>query len=360
MSRGLLVSAALAICAGSPSCVQDAKVGSTPLPSTDDSGLLDILFVVDSSASMREKQVLLTQEIEILIDQLPAPPGGALNVHIGVISPDMGAGSFGINGCEGVGDDGALQPGDDSCDGPTDLFIEHIFGAEGTRETNYQGTFEDAFACTAAVGTAGCGFEQPLAAMRRGLEQLETNSSNDTAFLRADADLAVIFVTDEDDCSVHDASIFDPDPSQDNITSELGPFSGFRCIEFGLTCDGALIGRSAETYADCAPRENSPYLAHPDTYIDYLSGLKTDVNDVVVAVIAGGRSGLTVSIEGDRPTGDASCESEHGGAFPAFRLGYFAEQFPNHLVRSICEPTLRGPMMEIGVLLRSVIEMPSP
>lgn len=340
-------------------CTQDAHVGDLPSPSTTDSGLLDILVVIDSSSSMAAEQVLVAQEIKILMDQLPAPRGGTMSVHLGVISSDMGAGPFGISGCSDTGDDGALQPGDAACNGPTDSFIEHEFGAEGSRETNYPGTLEEAFACTATLGTSGCGFEQPLAAMRRGLEQHALASATGTGFLRDDARLAVIFVTDEDDCSVHDVGIFDPDESQNDIASELGPLSSFRCVEFGLTCDGDDVRRSTADYADCVPREDSPYLVHPDVYVDYLLSLKDDRNNLVVAVIGGDRSGLSVDLDGGKPQSVSSCESQNGTAFPAIRLGYFAEQFPHHLVRSICQPTLRGPMMEVGVLIRSAIETPS-
>src|SRR5690606_21225427 len=63
--------------------------------------------------------------------------------------------------------------------------------------------FADRLGCLAqAVGIEGCGFEQPLLSAARALER------GDAGFPRADALLAVLVLTDEEDCSLGDPSAF--------------------------------------------------------------------------------------------------------------------------------------------------------
>jgi len=51
-------------------------------------------------------------------------------------------------------------------------------------------------------------------------------------FMRKDAYLAVIILTDEDDCSAPtNSTLFDP--TQTTLASELGPLTSYRCFQFG-------------------------------------------------------------------------------------------------------------------------------
>src|SRR5258706_11991035 len=51
---------------------------------------LDILFVVDSSPSMTDKQASLAQNFPRMMDVLAQLDGGLPNLHIGVVTSDMG------------------------------------------------------------------------------------------------------------------------------------------------------------------------------------------------------------------------------------------------------------------------------
>jgi hypothetical protein len=62
-------------------------------------------------------------------------------------------------------------------------------------------TFE-AFQCLAPQGISGCGWESPLEAMVRALDNMENPERPEYGFLRPDALLAVLIVTDEVDCSL--------------------------------------------------------------------------------------------------------------------------------------------------------------
>jgi L-ascorbate metabolism protein UlaG (beta-lactamase superfamily) len=62
----------------------------------------------------------------------------------------------------------------------------------------------------AAVGDAGCGFEQHLEASYQALHDVLPNDARNHSFLRSDALLAIVFVADEDDCSAPgDTDLFD-------------------------------------------------------------------------------------------------------------------------------------------------------
>ena len=68
---------------------------------------VDLLFVVDDSNSMQEEQVSLTQNFSQFIDILSSIDGGAPNMHIGVISTDMGSGPRTLTNCN-TSDEGNL------------------------------------------------------------------------------------------------------------------------------------------------------------------------------------------------------------------------------------------------------------
>jgi hypothetical protein len=97
----------------------------------------------------------------------------------------------------------------------------------------------DVLACAAMRGNAGCEHEAPLEALRRALERMHDASDPAYGFLRRSAHLVIVIITDEDDCSVQDASAFDPngaralwpDPEASRPPSAL-------CVHAGIECSG--------------------------------------------------------------------------------------------------------------------------
>src|SRR5262245_40953090 len=85
---------------------------------------LDLLFLIDNSVSMDAEQTALTESFDDFIAVLEGIEGGLPNVHIGVISSDVGADPD-IGSCEGVGDNGTLQtfPRVEGCMPPAGAFI---------------------------------------------------------------------------------------------------------------------------------------------------------------------------------------------------------------------------------------------
>jgi hypothetical protein len=327
---------------------------------------VDILFVIDNSKSMKEEQDSLRANFPRFIDVLNTIEGGLPNVHLGVVSSDMGLGGYTYSNCSGSGDDGALQyaPSGD-CPVPTDPWIEDVDDGAGGRRQNYTGgTLDQVFGCIANLGTGGCGFEQHFESMKRGLERSQEASDLNTGFLRPDAFLAVIFLADEDDCSPRDGSVLDPSPSQNTISSTLGPFTSFRCAEFGITCDEGNLQRSPTDYTNCVPRGDS-YFNHSDYYYDFLTGLKDDPNLIYVAAIAGNEAPVGVFMDtpptgGEVPTIKPSCQTTGTGkADPGVRIRALVDRFGSRgTFTSICQEDLTDALDEIAKALKRIIGTP--
>lgn len=308
---------------------------------------IDILFVMDNSGSMYDEQEsLATWAQQYLFGTLDLSAGVELDLHIGVVSTDMGAGPYSIAGCTGNGDSGQLQnePRVLGCTGPTDPYIRDVDDGNGGRDRNYTGALADAFACVAQLGIEGCGFEQPLEAMKRAL----TNPYND-GFLRDDALLAVVFVTDEDDCSVKDTALFDT--SQTEMSDPLGPLSSFRCFDFGVQCNETNT-REPGTRTGCTSGE-SAYMDHVQKYAAFLHSLKPNPNLVMVAGIFGNAEPVVVELSQDSgvPVLAPSCTGTVNGgqANPAVRLSSFLEAFPGrNQFASICADDMAGPLESIA------------
>ena len=105
----------------------------------------------------------------ILMQRLEDPPGLA-DLHLAVVSTDMGAGDGSIAGCDANGGkNGVFQfapRGGCGASGlePGATYISNVGGVK-----NYTGKIEDVIACIAPLGESGCGFEHPLAAAARAL-----------------------------------------------------------------------------------------------------------------------------------------------------------------------------------------------
>ncbi len=340
---------------------------------------LDLLFLVDNSLSMNNEQQNLRTQFEVLMDTLKHMRGGLPNVHIGVVTSDLGTGTYtNIPGCTRLGGDkgilgqsGATNRGEQYIGAgqkyivdvePKGCRIERTVLETGVRcsshdctqancdqaktpgsnETltlytdengcprcrNYDGTLESVFQDYAYVGDQGCGFEQQLEAVKKALDRQDPDAAAaNTGFLRDGAYLGVIWVTDEDDCSASKPEvIFNPDENQNNINSPLGPLTSYRCFEFGITCD--INDRTVQgTRTNCVPRtadDPNNYLFPVNRYTAFLEGLK-DPEMMVIAAIAGPVTD-TVNVTTDnmgRPKVDFSCldpVNPNEGGTPGIRI----------------------------------------
>ena len=337
---------------------------------------LDVLFVIDNSHSMHEEQEALTANFSAFVSTLEASLDTLPDIHIAAVTTDLGAGPYGIESCVGQGDAGMLHnPGIDDPDGtgcPENPFIESVANTDGTRTTNYRGTLDEAFQCIATVGMMGCGFEMPLEAARRALD------GRNTGFLRQDAFLLIVFVSDEDDCSVSSTGLFDT--SQDGVDTDLGYLNSYRCTEFGLLCDGEPPVREVTgtdtctvdgeelacvSYGSCEPRVSDYFHDIESTYIDPLVALKNgDASKLIVASVVG-EPGDVVTIfepndfrpdEPPEPKLKPACENANGKAVAGVRLAWFASQFGASVVPNICDDaSLSETLTAIGTTTAAAI-----
>jgi hypothetical protein len=363
LAAALAASGALAACNSSTIVVGELQEVTTlkAIPNRK----LDLLFVIDNSPSMLDKQRALTESFPAMIELLERVDGGLPDLHIGVVTSDMGTlaassptpapaiGVLGSGGCAGSGDDGALRIGAASLPQP---FISDVAGPGDARVRNYTGELRDVFSQIASVGQGGCGFEQPLAALRRSL----VNPAN-AGFLRPDANLGVVIIADEDDCSALDPAFFGPE------TPELGALQSFRCTRFGVVCepDNTAPGRKS----GCVPRADSPLVEDVQPFVDAVLAAKPDPRMVMVAAIAGDPEPFALELVAPpgggpaRPTLSHSCQFAGSVgpevADPAVRLAAFLDAFPGRSeLTSICSASLAAPLVAIGATARKLVGDP--
>lgn len=281
---------------------------------------IDVLFMVDDSSAMRTFQLQIARAFDAFMTVMDGAFVGKADLHIGVVSADMGAGDGSITGCfdpavpvpgrgAGGGPGGAGQPtgamGSDhgslqatprgTCTATTltggDRFIAvSTDPVTGARVTNFTArSASDVFGCIAVMGEQGCGFEQPLSSVRHALDPALAPSQN-AGFLRPDAFLAVILVTNEDDCSSPTNTLYDTIDNR-TIDSPLGPLQNFRCNEFGHLCMfGGELRRPPRTASEplegCRSAEDG-MLDRVSDFVGFLRGLKRDPAQVFVGAIAG-------------------------------------------------------------------------
>src|SRR3569623_796640 len=202
---------------------------------------VDILFVIDDSPSMADKQKNLKANFPNFINVLNTIQGGLPDVHIGVVTSDHGT----------SGADGKTAP----------ALPGSVGGCSSTGKTG----------------------EQHTEAAKRALQS--SNTAN-AGFLRPDAFLAIIIVADEDDCSMQHSTLLTSD------TSQLGPLQAFRCTRYGITCDTG--GGTPDAMNQVGPKgmchsnESGQYLTKIGDYVTFFKGLKPDApSKVIVAAIAG-------------------------------------------------------------------------
>ncbi|MCP4444471.1 MAG: hypothetical protein GY811_03890 [Myxococcales bacterium] len=165
----------------------------------------------------------------------------------------------------------------------------------------------------------------------------------------------MVIISDEDDCSVSDATMFDIDPELNTNDSVLGRLSSFRCFEFGVACNPDTP-RVPGPRQECTPRSSSQFMPDVSDYADFLEGLKQDSSNIVVAGIIGNPTPVEVVIRNGRPKLDPSCSSSSGEADPAVRLDAFLKEFPErNTTTTICNEDLSDALTSIAERIASVL-----
>jgi hypothetical protein len=154
---------------------------------------MDIVFIVDDSGSMAEEQQNLASNFPLFAEKIrnyTVPNGQPLDFRVALTTTardinytvNVGFGSFPQSE---TGDNGEFR---NTCNN-TDRWLDK-------NSPNFDATM----ACRANVGTMGSGIEMPLLMTKWALAERIQDGTN-AGFLREDALLAVVVLTDEDDSS---------------------------------------------------------------------------------------------------------------------------------------------------------------
>ncbi len=263
---------------------------------------MDILFVIDDSGSMSEEQGNLASNFPMFVsvlDDFRTDDGRPIDYRIGVTTTGRDGtyivhANISLPGFPPMmqtitehmdGDNGALRPG-------TDCGMSAPFLSRSDDDVSGK------FSCLAHVGTSGPSLEMPLLMTQWAVRERVSDGTN-AGFLRDDALLAVVILTDEDDCSRTD------DPVEETIT---------------------VSGGSVMTASDGC-NYDSPALVPLASILDTLDSVKGDRGRWAVAVVAG--------------PGPGTCSSSFGEATEAIRLKQFVmDAGDNAVFSSICEGDL--------------------
>jgi hypothetical protein len=358
-----------------------SQVLTVQLPMPDGPKRIDILFVIDDSASMAEEQAHLAANFHAFIDVLEDPEVEA-DYRIAVTTTDSGnprcddaraeRGALVLEPCTRRLDDfvrGDIDVRDTACkdictltDAQLEIlatttdhdstaqprpWLENIGG-----KTNVPDGVDvaDAFACLGPQGIGGCDFQAPLESMHLALDRMLDVGDPAYGFLRKDAFTMIVFVTDGHDCSHAEADIFSP-----GATEAV-------CWDAGVECFGDPSG-----YDACEPVGAA---LHPiERYVERLQAREDGVRELVpnyeavVAVVAGvGPDGDMHLAEADDPEFQEAhgigpgCIAQGGiSALPPVRLAEFAEAFTPDNVFSICNPDYTPALQAIAEKIRDQI-----
>jgi hypothetical protein len=152
---------------------------------------VDLLFVIDNSGSMADEQINLVNSFPSFIDEIQTQLEDADGYHIGIITSDLY-----------VYDQGCLQEGAMvTATGGADS-SGAVCGpyAESHRYMTELDDLDQTFACAGQVGSGGDGNERPMQTMIAALSPAMNGPGGcNEGFLRDDALLVIVHITDEED-----------------------------------------------------------------------------------------------------------------------------------------------------------------
>lgn len=177
---------------------------------------VDIVVLVDNSGSMSAEQAALGLRFTEFLADLVEPaldPGTGRPSHppvedlnVAVISPDMGTAGHLVSTCANPdgGDRGCFRSAPSAVVPGCEATYPSFLSRNRDNAASYPAArLAQDFVCIGTLGTDGCGFEQPLAAMLAAVTAPNAGPGGCNAgFLRTDSLLALLFLTDEEDCSV--------------------------------------------------------------------------------------------------------------------------------------------------------------
>ena len=323
------------------------------------SAAADILFVIDNSGSMAGEQRQLAESFGVFVDVIEEEFGD--NYHIAIISTGME--SAGCPRCDDIiggsctnitGESGRFQDlvcrnvGTDTdptyeCDDPDP-------GCRVVTSDNLDCFYNPATnAGTVFAGVDGCGYERGLAPLKNALGPLTKNYN--AGFLRHDATLAVIVISDEEDCG-EIGEVYENSTSGGNV------------------CNFAVkgVGPEGETAHPEDPQQREYRLSRVSEYRDFLvnevkGGREEMVRFAAIVGMKDAKDPTTTTIEYEldsRGRWDVvpacrtpNCEGIYCEADPGTRYLDLAAEFGKHgYVNTICQADFSETLKEIGEFVK--------
>jgi hypothetical protein len=372
----------------SGSTTSDDTTDSTTSTTGEPSGRpLDILFVIDNSGSMADEQSRLAAGADALL-----AAAGDRDLRIGFTTTDMGNprcvaamntpenGAMSTASCRERVADGEfmfnLQDFSASClqncqheswtITPTAVDDTQQLAARPWFErtagvANVDVPLAEAIACSLPQGVAGCGFESHLEALRAAVTRAQTPGDPQLAFIRPDADLTLVFLTDEMDCS------FTPEFDEIFTTNKVfwnDPFdpapTSSMCLRAGVDCQGdpsmysGCPAVNRDTTGAITPDPNQAVLRPVADYTALLNELQAQKSGgalvrmiAIAGVPVGFEDGSAELVLADSPDPEfqqnfgigPGCVDGDQTAVPPLRLLDVGQSFGAATFFSICEST---------------------
>jgi len=388
----------------------DATADSGGPDCEDCRGKVDLLIVVDNSGTMGEEQAILARtfpqlisRLENLTDSTGAPVEA--DVHIMVTTSD-----FGNPLCTPFQPEGYEPSQGQPISSPCTVRLDDFDNLSGTLslpevcedvcpwnaqpsapfiafdgnsnnvgdvpESDIDGDgipdspVAQALACIGPQGINGCGYEAPLENMLQALNPGAAWNSGATPFLRPDALLALVIVTDEADCSVADFAVMDnPEFQEVNPQTGMQTWSSAICWNAGVDCGPPVDG----VFPDCTSTSDDG-LQPVSRYTSFIDDLRDNQGKEVVMLgilgvpvvtehnvnapfepTAGGVADLVYRqwIDGQYPVGDILPDEFGNGITAAYKQwefgigpgctgqdgqgGFTGQAIPPLRVREVCD-----------------------
>lgn len=281
---------------------------------------LDVLFVIGNTPGMARKQRALAESFAFLATMWRSRN---IDYHIGVVSTDVGTWTApgtpfqtSAGACDSFsGDDGRLQSvscldrvgvSSEAARACAELCPDRRFAPSDGRPflVNYRGDTnvpqsleldarfgqlidrgpEHALRCMLLLGDGGCEVSSPLESARRALSGPQARG-----FLRDEAPLLLILLTDRDDCSVslarradNDPQTLDcPAPDADAPARCFSP-GAYRCLARSLTCREPMNTAGPKT--GCRERAGSS-LEEVESYVRFFNTLRPREQRGVIGLV---------------------------------------------------------------------------
>jgi hypothetical protein len=155
---------------------------------------VDYLFVIDNSGSMLIYQRQLVESFAVFIEGVQQTQQSLESIHVGVVTTDVYSGNVTAEeSCLALGGLVTATQGHNSSDTQCGPY------AEGHNYMTEQDDLGVTFPCAAQVGTTGSTSERPLEALTSAVTTLSQPGECNDGFIRDDALLVAVIVSDEDD-----------------------------------------------------------------------------------------------------------------------------------------------------------------